>query len=362
MKKIILLTLLISSISFQAKAQNLAGGDMQFIQTGANQFKIVLRMFRFCNTVTIADSLTDAKIFDLVTDSLFHTFTLKKDSVIRKSGTVGAGYAYRTYCLDIITYSNTITIPNNPNGYYGNWETCCLDTNLRNYYSQGMTWTCDIPNPTIIGGNSNPKFIITPDTLFFPIVFFSNSNFSCTDPDGDSLVYSFIQSYDTTHKRIKPYSLVPFKPTYNNPNIIGPGSSIKINKNTGIVTARPAMTGKYLIAVKCEEFRNGIKIGEVTRSFIMIARVYPLFSISKTNLNSQIKIYPNPSNGEFRIEKSNEIKSLKVEVYDIYGKIIFSKISNNNLTNINLNNLAKGIYTVKLIMDNAQTVKRIVVN
>jgi hypothetical protein len=273
MKKIILLTLLISSISFQARAQNLAGGDM-----------------------------------------------------------------------------------------HGNWETCCLDTNLRNYYSQGVTWTCDIPNPAIIGGNTNPKFIITPDTLFFPIGFFSNSNFSCTDPDGDSLVYSLIQSYDTTHNRIKPYSLVPFKRAYDNPNIIGPGSSININKNTGIVTARPAIIGKYLITVKCEEFRNGIKIGEVTRNFIMIAGIYPLFSISKTNLNSQIKIYPNPSNGEFRIEKSNEIKSLKVEVYDIYGKIIFSKISNNNLTNINLNNIAKGFYTVKLIMDNTQTVKRIVVN
>lgn len=62
--------------------------------------------------------------------------------------------------------------------------------------------------------------------------------------------------------------------------------------------------------------------------------------------NNTISIYPNPSNGEFKIAaSSNELSDLTVK--DITGKIVISKVFSSN-TIINLNNYAKGVYVVDI--------------
>ncbi|MGC3943859.1 MAG: hypothetical protein QM762_04850 [Chryseolinea sp.] len=52
-------------------------------------------------------------------------------------------------------------------------------------------------------------------------------------------------------------------------NIIGGAPDLRISPD-GLLTATPMQQGLFVFAVKCEEFRDGIKIGEVRRDFQML--------------------------------------------------------------------------------------------
>lgn len=92
-------------------------------------------------------------------------------------------------------------------------------------------------------------------------------DFSCTDPDGDSLVYSLVTPYNNSSSSGggKPFTLSNWNLGFGLPNYLGPGASCTINSSTGIVTTRATQLGFYQIAVLCEEYRNGVKIGESYR-------------------------------------------------------------------------------------------------
>ncbi|WP_046758888.1 T9SS type A sorting domain-containing protein [Kordia jejudonensis] len=74
-------------------------------------------------------------------------------------------------------------------------------------------------------------------------------------------------------------------------------------------------------------------------------------------LNTKITIYPNPATDIITIAGAEQIVE-KIEIYDINGKLVFSK--NNALTSINVDNLQSGMYFVKLYADTVQkTIKLI---
>lgn len=86
-----------------------------------------------------------------------------------------------------------------------------------------------------------------------------------------------------------------------------------------------------------------------------------LLSNENFTLNN-VSIYPNPSKGIYNISFSDqELKS--IEVFDLTGKIILSKkdiVTSNSKTTIDLSSASQGIYFVKILDNNKQTVKRII--
>jgi len=79
-----------------------------------------------------------------------------------------------------------------------------------------------------------------------------------------------------------------------------------------------------------------------------------------TNINkidSEITIYPNPTSGIFKIETSNPCNIL---ISDITGKIIYQK--NNYFNhNIDLSNNQSGIYIIKIIENDKQFAKKLII-
>ncbi|MDX1903305.1 MAG: gliding motility-associated C-terminal domain-containing protein [Thermonemataceae bacterium] len=130
--------------------------------------------------------------------------------------------------------------------------------------------------------NSNPIFN-TLTNIYICNGQTSNIDFSATDGDGDILVYSLADPYEALAitRNPRPTSLPPPLPnTYpyplplvswesgfsaNNAIPSNVGIPLSIDSNTGQLTVNPAKKGVYAFVVKCEEFRAGVKIGEVRR-------------------------------------------------------------------------------------------------
>jgi Secretion system C-terminal sorting domain len=74
--------------------------------------------------------------------------------------------------------------------------------------------------------------------------------------------------------------------------------------------------------------------------------------------NNAMAIYPNPSNGEFKIDALQDIKN--VILFDVTGKQLETIFTNGSYT---INNAKAGIYYLKIIGENGeQTTKKIIVN
>src|SRR5690606_18636945 len=67
----------------------------------------------------------------------------------------------------------------------------------------------------------------------------------------------------------QPYPLVNFRPPFGQHNIMAGAPDLRISRD-GFLTVTPTVLGLYVFAVRCEEFRNGEKIGEVRRDFQML--------------------------------------------------------------------------------------------
>ena len=75
--------------------------------------------------------------------------------------------------------------------------------------------------------------------------------------------------------------------------------------------------------------------------------------------SGDVKIYPNPSDGNFFINNSN--KEYSVEIYNIIGQKVYER-KNTNSTTLSLSQLNKGVYFVKITDDSKSTTKRIIIN
>jgi hypothetical protein len=73
---------------------------------------------------------------------------------------------------------------------------------------------------------------------------------------------------------------------------------------------------------------------------------------------SGVKIYPNPAKDVLNIESSTEVLT-KVSITDLNGRVV--KEVSNNLSQISLGNLAKGIYMVTIESATAKKVERLIV-
>ncbi|MFN3316595.1 MAG: hypothetical protein ACK40K_07270, partial [Raineya sp.] len=192
--------------------------------------------------------------------------------------------------LERIVYQANVTF--NPvifsdlQGYYAIFHDYSRNTSVVSNISgrRGFTAYAEFPRTNTAGVpfiNSNPVFNPIP-TLDICNGQTSNLDFSATDADGDVLVYSLTDLYESFRNRNPPPSIippplpavyplpipiVPWNPGFSISNIIpsDEGQPLSINSATGILTVNPAKKGIYAFVVKCEEFRGGIKIGEVRR-------------------------------------------------------------------------------------------------
>jgi len=91
-----------------------------------------------------------------------------------------------------------------------------------------------------------------------------------------------------------------------------------------------------------------------------------LYQVEKANYlieQPSIKLYPNPNNGRFTIEISNFKDGAKVFVYNMLGGLVYnSTLINMEINNVNLPEIERGLYLIKVVGKNELLVKKILIN
>ena len=78
----------------------------------------------------------------------------------------------------------------------------------------------------------------------------------------------------------------------------------------------------------------------------------PIASVNNITNSTKFNVYPNPNNGIFNVSIGNSSEINTIEITNVIGQTIYSKIANNSSSNvIDLSNLNKGIYFISLKSD-----------
>ena len=91
-----------------------------------------------------------------------------------------------------------------------------------------------------------------------------------------------------------------------------------------------------------------------------VATVEPCASIEeKTEFD--FEIYPNPNQGEFTLNTMKTNGEISIEISDINGKLIYNKTRNGLDNKLQISNIERGVYFIKVSSNNDRVVKRFVV-
>ncbi|MDX2285130.1 MAG: T9SS type A sorting domain-containing protein [Bacteroidia bacterium] len=77
----------------------------------------------------------------------------------------------------------------------------------------------------------------------------------------------------------------------------------------------------------------------------------------------EFSVYPNPSNGVFSLEvKSSAQTSLDIRIVNLIGQTLYTQsVETNHPTRIDVSNLPKGVYFIKIGEGQDQSLRRIVI-
>jgi gliding motility-associated-like protein len=152
-------------------------------------------------------------------------------------------------------------------GYIMAYDRCCWNGSVSNLVlplEHGLAIVSSIPDPGLALVNSSPyfKYLTPPFICLNQELIFDHS---AIDLDGDSLVYELFNPYDNTLAGQNggppdppPYYPLLFKQPYLKQSI---------DPQTGIFSATPDVKGQFVFGVKVKEYRNGVEIGETSRSY-----------------------------------------------------------------------------------------------
>ncbi len=293
MRRIILILIVLLACKLNAFASHIVGGEFELLHI--QDFSYKLNMVLYFDQLNGAAGAREPSIVVYIyrkSDNVQmdqYTLTLDTEDLVPYSNVDCDNGELVT---SRIFYSRNITLSpdqyNDPQGYYIAWERCCRNysiTNiesadpLTNGISAGQTFYLEFP-PVVKDGvpfvNSTPR-LFPPLRDYGCIGKFYYTDFGGIDDDGDSLVYSMVTPYSTFDTQNAypvtpnpgPFPDIQWVSGYGLDNIMGGQPHLSIS-TVGLLTVTPRSAGLFVFAVKCEEFREGEKIGEMRRDFQML--------------------------------------------------------------------------------------------
>lgn len=118
-----------------------------------------------------------------------------------------------------------------------------------------------------------------------------------------------------------------------------PGMDLSVNF---VVNVAALSDGDHILYVRCKDALN--RWGHMySHGFTSL-----FTSIDETKIESWFKLYPNPNDGNFYLEFSDELNSsIKISIDDLNGKRVYEGEHNSRINLLNLN-LPAGLYLIKI--------------
>jgi uncharacterized repeat protein (TIGR01451 family) len=251
-----------------------------------------------------------------------------------------------TICITLNIYPTTDNIPSNntlthcypvvnsfdPNEKYME-PAGAVDTS-----TQWFTFTIFFQNT----GNAPAEQIYLLDTL---------------DTDLDATTFTYLSSSHNVITQLLPGNILRF----NYPNINLPDSTndepnshgyvqYKVKRKQGLPVNTVISNTAYIYF----DFNPAVITNTVSATLTL-----PLGTHSAQNSLLNFEIFPNPARGEFKI-KNAKFKMERVDIYNLMGERVYSRILNSQLSTVNCQ-LNAGVYFVKVTTENGVGVKRVVV-
>jgi len=248
-----------------SKASHVPGGNITYECVGPNQYAITLTLFEDCGSafegnydqyITITN---DCGIVGLTSATLPNVIYQQEVSQLCPAqignsecgnGTLPGVWMHQ--------WTGIVTIPAGCDNWTFSYTSCCRNTTNNLTTQDSYYWESTLYNATSPCNNSAQ--IASQPIPYVCVNQPVNFNMSAYDPDGNTLVYTFIPAMTTG-----PGTSVTYAGGFSS---ISPIPGITIDPATGQINFLPTVTGNYVVAVLIEEFdANGNLVGSVVQDF-----------------------------------------------------------------------------------------------
>src|ERR1017187_1486131 len=271
----------------QVFASHVMGGSATYRYLGNNKYAISFIFYKDCQNSSVAlptsftyyivpasSTLTFSQLNSSSNASKYqHTIKLLGGTVTDVSSANAA--CGSSYCTDRGYYNDTFTEGTDTTGYNVFVETSARNNAITNLaltitggqVQNGITLSAYIPprgttnNSPQLTKDMTPTICVNKPNIF-------NAGFY--DPDGDSLVFSFVYPVDLPANNTVPpkYPTINFKSGYSLQYPFGTsGYKIQMDSTTGVITAEPTSTGYYIVTIQIQDYR----VNKLTHKGVLMA-------------------------------------------------------------------------------------------
>ena len=131
---------------------------------------------------------------------------------------------------------------------------------------------------------------------------------------------------------------------------------------TYVISGTPTTVGTGTFTITAEN-PNAIIVPPTTKCSATSTTNFTVIDNPTTSLDvlaNSVKVFPNPSKGEFNVDFSRiALGKATIRIYDIQGKQVYASNVSNNLMTISLENLSSGIYLMEVDSAKGRILKRL---
>lgn len=246
-------------------ATHAMGADLTYSCIGNNQYRIRLQFYRDCNGINATNSVS-VNVNSPGCQNLNVTLTRVSLTEVTPvcPGIVGTACngGGGQFGIERFVYEGVVTLPSSCSNWVFSWRLCCRNaaiSTLSNPTGDQMFLSAQL-NTSATSCNNSPNFLNNPTPFVCrnqPVFY----NHGATDADGDQLRYSLTPCQDSLNNPVSYNTAAGF----NALNPMTTLNGVNIDPNTGALSFTPTAVQVGVICVLVEEFRAGVKIGQVLR-------------------------------------------------------------------------------------------------
>jgi hypothetical protein len=259
------------------KATHITHGNMYYEYLGKTnngdwRYKVSVILYRDCagSQVNFDNEITIG-VYDGVANGDLKQSVAMQNKSKTNIDPIQIGSNFNGYCFEKALYEKEIILPFATNGYFIVWNRCCRPTMNNIVDDNALNLTTFIP--------SEPNNVAIPFSdvpIFMGRGFDTYISISHKDADGDSIVYSLVTplqghltdnnpTWTAEAKLVSPTNGVRYRSGFSAIQPFGSGALTEVQSAAEMMKIRCDNIGRYLIAFKVSEWRNGKLLSEQVR-------------------------------------------------------------------------------------------------